>query len=92
MPHNDRTTRQIRSVPVKFTTRSGENGPVIAGYFAVFDSPYEMWPGCIEKIAPGAFASSMGRDVRALVDHVCQAVQAIHEEDMQDPDRFPFQP
>ena len=30
--------------------------------------------------------------VRVLVDHVCQAVQAIHEEDMQDPDRFPFQP
>lgn len=69
MKPNDRTIRQTRSVPVKFITRSSENGPVIAGYFAVFDSPYEMYPGCIEKIAPGAFASSMGLDIRALVDH-----------------------
>jgi HK97 family phage prohead protease len=42
---------------------------VIAGYFAVFNSPYEMYPGCIEQIAPGAFASSLGGDVRALINH-----------------------
>jgi HK97 family phage prohead protease len=61
--------RQTRSVPVSFKTRSDETGPVIAGYFAVFNNPTELWPGCIEQIAPGAFASSLGGDVRALIDH-----------------------
>ena len=66
---NDRTFRQIRSVPVSFHARNEETGPVIAGYFAVFNQPTELWPGCIEQIAPGAFASSLNGDVRALVDH-----------------------
>ena len=61
--------RQTRSVPVNFQTRSDESGPVIAGYFAVFNNPTELWPGCIEQIAPGAFVSSLGLDVRALIDH-----------------------
>ncbi|MBO7252539.1 MAG: HK97 family phage prohead protease [Oscillospiraceae bacterium] len=61
--------RQFRSVPVSFQTRSDETGPVIAGYFAVFNNPTELWPGCIEQIAPGAFASSLNGDVRALIDH-----------------------
>ena len=61
--------RQTRSVPVNFQTRNDETGPVIAGYFAVFNNPTELWPGCIEQIAPGAFASSLSGDVRALIDH-----------------------
>ena len=61
--------RQTRSVSVTFQTRSDESGPVIAGYFAVFNDPTELWPGCIEQIAPGAFASSLNGDVRALIDH-----------------------
>ena len=61
--------RQTRSVPVNFQTRSDESGPVIAGYFAVFNNPTALWPGCIEQIAPGAFVSSLGLDVRALIDH-----------------------
>ena len=66
---DSRNLRQVRSVPVRFETRTEETGPVIAGYFAVFDSPYEIYPGCIETVAPGAFASSMSLDVRALIDH-----------------------
>jgi HK97 family phage prohead protease len=61
--------RQFRSAPVSFQTRSDETGPVIAGYFAVFNNPTELWPGCIEQIAPGAFAASLSGDVRALIDH-----------------------
>ena len=61
--------RQFRSVPVSFQTRSDETGPVIAGYFAVFNNPTELWPGCIEQIAPGAFSSSLNGDIRALIDH-----------------------
>ena len=69
MPINERISRQVRSVPVNFCTRNDENGPVIAGYFAVFNSPTELWGGCIEQIAPGAFSSSLNGDVRALIDH-----------------------
>ena len=69
MPDKRMLYRQTRSVPVNFQTRSDETGPVIAGYFAVFNNPTELWPGCIEQIAPGAFASSLSGDVRALIDH-----------------------
>ena len=69
MPDKRMLYRQVRSVPVSFKTRSDEAGPVIAGYFAVFNNPTELWPGCIEQIAPGAFASSLNGDVRALIDH-----------------------
>lgn len=69
MPDDRMYRRQFRSVAVNFQTRSDESGPVIAGYFAVFNNPTELWPGCIEQIAPGAFASSLGGDVRALIDH-----------------------
>ena len=69
MPNNSRALRQIRSAPVAFQTRNDDTGPVIAGYFAVFNNPTELWPGCIEQIAPGAFNSSLGGDVRALIDH-----------------------
>lgn len=69
MPDKRMCYRQTRSVPVNFQTRSDDTGPVIAGYFAVFNNPTELWPGCIEQVAPGAFASSLGLDVRALIDH-----------------------
>ena len=69
MPNKRIWSRQNRSLPVTFRTRNDDAGPVIAGYFAMFNNPTELWPGCIEQIAPGAFASSLGGDVRALVDH-----------------------
>ena len=61
--------RQYRFIPAQISVRSEDNGPVIACHFAVFNSPTELWPGCIEQIAPGAFASSLNRDVRALDNH-----------------------
>lgn len=41
----------------------------IEGYFAVFNSNYEICPGITESIAPGAFSSALGGDVRALANH-----------------------
>lgn len=66
--------RQYRYVPAKMQVRSEESGPVIACHFAVFNTPTELWHGCIEQIAPGAFASSLTRDVRALIDHETRLV------------------
>ena len=69
MFNSTRPGRQFRSAPMAFETRNDKNGPVIAGYFAVFNNPTELWHGCIEQVAPGAFSSSLGGDVRALIDH-----------------------
>ena len=41
----------------------------LEGYFAVFNSTYELWPGATESIAPGAFDNSVSDDVRALFNH-----------------------
>ena len=58
---------QLRSG--EFKTREDSGEPIIEGYFAVFNSNYELWEGASESIAPGAFDSSMGNDIRALTNH-----------------------
>nr|DAL51016.1 MAG TPA_asm: prohead serine protease [Caudoviricetes sp.] len=65
----ERERRQVRAAPSKFQTRDDGGELYIEGYFAVFGSIYELWPGGTESIAPGAFAETLGNDVRALVDH-----------------------
>ena len=70
----DRETRQMRSVASKFETRESENGFYIEGYFSVFNSAYELWPGATESVAPGAFANTLGGDIRALIDHETRLV------------------
>lgn len=70
--------RRVRAVPGQLRARrddAPEAEPVIEGYFAVFDSDYPIWPGAVERVAPGAFASSLGTmDVRALCDHESRLV------------------
>ena len=61
--------RQVRSAPTQFTTRDDGGNLYIEGYFAVFDSNYEIAPGMSESIAPGAFSSSLAGDIRALINH-----------------------
>lgn len=66
----DRQTRHLRAACTRFETRADEgDAPHITGYFAVFDSNYEISPLMSESIAPGAFSSSLGGDVRALTNH-----------------------
>lgn len=63
--------RQVRTVPTQFSTREDGDGSMhIVGYFAVFNSIYEIAPGMTESVAPGAFSRSLAaNDVRALINH-----------------------
>lgn len=71
----DRKDRQVRSAPTTFSARSdSDEGPVIEGYFAVFNSDYEIWPGATEQVAPDAFNNCLDLDVRALCDHMTNLV------------------
>lgn len=65
----DRTTRQMRSVASEFKTREDGEELRIEGYFTVFNSNYDIWPGASESVAPGAFSKTLGGDIRALIDH-----------------------
>lgn len=53
----------------KFVTREGGGKLSIEGYFAVFNSAYEMAPGLSESIAPEAFDNTLAGDIRALINH-----------------------
>lgn len=63
--------KHIRNLGVDLQTRTDEQSEqkVIEGYFAVFNSQTELFPGAFEEIAPGAFDNTLSNDVRALVNH-----------------------
>lgn len=61
--------RQVRSIASNFKTREDGEEKRIEGYFAVFNSIYEIAPGMTESIAPGAFSQTLDGDIRALTDH-----------------------
>ena len=65
----DRKIRQLRSDASQFQVREAEGDLSIEGYFSVFNSIYELWPGATESVAPGAFSETLGDDIRALVNH-----------------------
>ena len=64
-----RSQRQMRSAASEFQTREEDGDLFIEGYFSVFNTNYELWPGATESVAPGAFSKTLSGDVRALVDH-----------------------
>lgn len=55
----------------KFETREEDGKRFLEGYFSVFNSAYEVFPGWIEEIAPGAFSRTLreGKDVKTLWNH-----------------------
>ena len=61
--------RQVRSIQTEFKTREEGENLSIEGYFAVFDSNYEIGAGMSESIRAGAFTSSLANDIRALINH-----------------------
>ena len=65
----ERDMRQTRTIASDFKTREDGEAPKIEGYFAVFNSIYNIGPGMSESIAPGAFRDTLAEDIRALVNH-----------------------
>lgn len=64
-----RENRQLRTAATEFNTREDGNDLYIEGYFAVFNSMYDLGYGLSESIAPGAFSETLADDIRALVNH-----------------------
>lgn len=63
----ERRNMVSRATQYRAAEESGEL--YIEGYFAVFNSNYEICPGITESIAPGAFSAALRGDVRALANH-----------------------
>lgn len=61
--------REVRPIHTEFITRDDGEKPTIEGYFAVFDSIYEIAPDMTESVAKGAFLRSLSGDIRALTNH-----------------------
>lgn len=64
-----RDKRQMRSIDAQFQTREDGEDLYIEGYFAVFNSIYDIGYGMSESIAPHAFDNTISDDVRALINH-----------------------
>lgn len=62
-------TREVRPIHTEFITRDEGERPTIEGYFAVFDSDYEIAPNMSESVRKGAFSRSLSEDIRALTNH-----------------------
>lgn len=56
--------------------RAAEDGTdkYIEGYFAVFGSNYDMFPGASESVDPAAFDGALMEDIRCLIDHETRLV------------------
>lgn len=61
--------RQYRTAASEFRATGNDGEKRIEGYFAVFGSKYELWPGATESIDPHAFDEALGDDIRCLIDH-----------------------
>ena len=65
----ERTNRRMQTASTQFSTRDDNGKLSIEGYFAVYDSVYDIAPGLSESIAPGAFDNTLSGDIRALINH-----------------------
>ena len=70
----NRALMQTRTIPSEVQITNNGEKLRIEGYFAVFNSNYEIEKGYTESIAPGAFTDELHADVRALIDHESRLV------------------
>ena len=69
MSENRQHNRVMRTASTQFNTRDDNGNLAIEGYFAVFDSVYQIAPDMSESIAVGAFDNTLSDDIRALINH-----------------------
>ena len=69
MANELKCSRRMRTVSTEFQTREDGEALKIEGYFAVFDSVYDIGQGMSESIASGAFTKTLSGDIRALTNH-----------------------
>ena len=66
----DLERRALAPLELRAEPADGDGMPAIVGHAAVFDSLSEDFGGWRERIAPGAFAATIGEDdIRALFNH-----------------------
>lgn len=61
--------RTIASIASEFKIREAGEEAYIEGYFSVFNTDYVIASNFRESVAPGAFAETLGEDIRCLVNH-----------------------
>lgn len=62
--------RTLRSIPGEFQTRDEGGNLIVEGYFAVFNSVYQIYEDMSESIREGAFTETLQKDdIRALINH-----------------------
>lgn len=66
---NREMKRVMRTASTQFSTRDDNGNLAIEGYFAVYDSVYQIAPNLSESIAQGAFDNTISDDIRALINH-----------------------
>src|SRR5690625_3935554 len=76
--------KHIRNVDVDLQTNELRTDDevverVIEGYFAVFNSETELFPGAFEEIAPEAFNNTLSNDIRVLINHDTAVVLGRNE-------------
>lgn len=69
-----KSDKHIRSVSVDLQTNELRSDNeveerIIEGYFSVFNTETELFPGAYESISPKAFDNTLSNDVRALINH-----------------------
>lgn len=69
MKDNRDVRRTMRTASTDFMTRDEDGKLSIEGYFAVFNSVYDICPGLSESISEEAFNNTLSDDIRALINH-----------------------
>lgn len=66
---NNRKSLQARDIGQLDNNQEATDKKIISGYFIVFDTETELYPGVREEVSPDALAGVDLSDVKALIDH-----------------------
>lgn len=66
---NNRKSLQARDIGQLDNNQEATDNKIISGYFIVFDTETELYPGVREEVSPDALVGVDLSDVKALIDH-----------------------